>query len=105
MGSAIPYIKSGKIKALGVTSPARCCTSHCANLRGAGSVRLRGHVLVRPRGTFEVASRSSVRLGKTLSVTLADLSVQSAIRRLGDEPCQAPATIERTHSWRSCPMG
>ena len=96
MGSAISYIESGKIKALGVTSPARAAALPAvptfAEQGLTGYEATSWFALVGPsKLAIEVVSR----LATALTDTLADTLVLNAIRRLGYEP--APSTPQQLH--------
>ena len=96
IGSAMPYIQSGKIKALGVTSATRAAT--LPNIPTIAEQGLTGYEMTMwfaligpPKLPTEIAAR----LGATLKDTLADSAVQIAIRRQGYEP--TPSTPQQLH--------
>lgn len=96
IGTSVPYIASGKIKALGVTSATRATA--LPTVLTVAEQGLSGYevtmwfALVGPsKLPVEVVSR----LGGALSDTLADTAVQAAIRRQGYEP--TPSTAQQLH--------
>jgi tripartite-type tricarboxylate transporter receptor subunit TctC len=96
IGTAVPYIASGKIKALGVTSARRATA--LPTVPTVAEQRLSGYevtmwfALV---GPSKLPVEAVSRLGSALSDTLADTSVQTAIKRQGYEP--TPSTPEQLH--------
>ena len=107
MGTAVPYIKSGKIKALAVTSsrrvPAIADVHTVAELGFAGFEALIWFALV---GPAKLPADVVAKLSRALTNALEDRSVQDAIRALGYEPApgtpaQLAATIrEDLEKWR-----
>ena len=96
IGSAMPYIQSGKIKALGVTSATRAATLPAiptiAEQGLSGYEVTMWFALIGPsKLPVEVVSR----LGTTLKDTLTDAAVQTAIRHQGYEP--TPSTPQQLH--------
>jgi tripartite-type tricarboxylate transporter receptor subunit TctC len=96
IGSALPYIESGKIKALGVTSAKRAAalpTVPTVAEQGLGGYEVTmWFALVGPSNLLvEAASR----LGGALTDTLADTAVQTALKRQGYEP--TPSTAQQLH--------
>jgi len=94
MGSAVPYIDSSKIKALGVTSARRA-----AALPTVPTVAEQGLVGYEATTWFALVGPAKLpvdvvsRVGGALTDTLADTAVQTAIKRQGYEP--APSTPQQ----------
>jgi tripartite-type tricarboxylate transporter receptor subunit TctC len=87
MGTAVPYVKAGKIKALGVTSPDRASV-----LPDVPTIAEQGYpgfnatvwfALVGPPG---LANDIIARMNQALRMTLDDPQVQDGIRKQGYEP-------------------
>jgi tripartite-type tricarboxylate transporter receptor subunit TctC len=107
MGTAVPYIKSGKIKALAVTSssrvPAIADVHTVAELGFPGFEALVWFALV---GPAKLPADVVAKLSRALTNALEDRSVQDAIRALGYEPApgtpaQLAATIrDDLEKWR-----
>ena len=96
IGSALPYIESGKIKALGVTSAKRAAT--LPTVPTVAEQGLRGYevtmwfALV---GPAKLPVEAASRLSSALTDTLAESAVQTAIKRQGYEP--TPGTPQQLH--------
>ena len=87
LGSAMQYIHSGRIKAIGVTSSAR--SGALPNLPTVAEQGIAGYeasiwfALVGPAG---LAPDIVSKLNKALNLTLADPGVVESMRKLGYEP-------------------
>jgi len=96
IGTALPYIASGKIKALGVTSAKRATA-----LPTVPTVAEQGLSGYEVAMWFALVGPSNLpveavsRLGSALSDTLADAAVKAAIKRQGYEP--TPGTSQQLH--------
>jgi len=107
MGTAVPYIKSGKIKALAVTSssrvPAIPDVQTVAELGFPGFEALVWFAVV---GPAKLPAEVVAKLSRALTSALDDRSVQDAIRALGYDPApgtpaQLAATIrDDLEKWR-----
>ncbi len=96
IGTSVPYIQSGKIKALGVTSATRAAALPSVPTvaeQGLGGYEVTmWFALVGPsKLPVEVVSR----LGAALKDALADTAVQAAIKRQGYDP--TPSTPQQLH--------
>jgi tripartite-type tricarboxylate transporter receptor subunit TctC len=97
IGTAVPYIASGKIKALGVTSAARATA-----LPTVPTVAEQGLSGYEVSMWFALAGPSKLpleavsRLAGALTDTLADNAVQTAVKRQGYEA--TPSTPQQLHN-------
>jgi tripartite-type tricarboxylate transporter receptor subunit TctC len=93
-GTAVPYVQSGKIKALGVTGATR--TAALPDVRTVAEQGLKGYEasnwfgLVGPKS---VPSEIVTRMNAVLNAALAAPDVQEGIRRQGYTP--APGTPQQ----------
>lgn len=96
IGSAMPIIQRGQIKALGVTSATR--EAMLPSVPTIAEQGLPGYemnmwfALIAPA---QLPAEIAKQLGSALKDTLSDTTVQSAIRRQGYEP--RPATPQQLH--------
>lgn len=96
MGTAVPYIQSGKIKALGVTSTTR--PGVLPNVPTVAEQGLDGYdatVWFAFVGPAKLPSHVLSRLNGALTDALADAGVQNTLRRQGYEP--APSTPQQLY--------
>lgn len=96
IGTALPFIASGKIKALGVTSAKRAAALPAVPT--VGEQGLGGYEVTMwfaLLGPSKLPTETVSRLAGALTDTLADAAVQTAIKRQGYEP--TPSTPQQLH--------
>ena len=97
IGTALPYIASGKIKALGLTSANRATalpTVPTVAEQGLSGYEVTMWFAV--VGPSKLPLEVAARLVGALTDTLADAAVQTAIKRQGYEP--TPSTPQQLHN-------
>jgi tripartite-type tricarboxylate transporter receptor subunit TctC len=94
IGTSVPYIQSGKIKALGVTTAARAAAlPNVPTIAEQGVAGYEFSVWMALVGPAKLPVDVVSRLSATLKDTLADTTVQAAIKRQGYEP--TPSTPQQ----------
>jgi tripartite-type tricarboxylate transporter receptor subunit TctC len=87
MGTAVPYVKAGKIKALGVTSPDRASAlPDVPTIAEQGYPGFDATVWFALVGPPRLANDIIARMNQALRTTLDDPQVQDGIRKQGYEP-------------------
>ena len=96
MGTAVPYIQSGKIKALGVTSTTRAgALPNVPTVAEQGVTGYDATTWFAFVGPAKLPPEVLLRLNAALTNALADAGVQLTLRRQGYEP--APGSSEQLH--------
>ena len=91
MATAVPHVKSGKIRGLAVTTPARVpAIPEVPTVAELGFPGYEAQIWFGMVGPANLPADIVARTGRALAVALADKSVQESIRALGYEP--APGT-------------